>query len=290
MWNAEYSGDHDACGVGFVTRLGAGPSREVVERSLTALERLSHRGGVDADGLSGDGAGILLPIPDSFFRARAAEIGVTLPESFGLGMAFLPPGHAQAAREAIEQAAGKTGLEILGWRLVPTCPAVLGPRALETLPEIWQCFASGGEAGEEFERRLFLLRKRVEAEAPRGIYFASLSSRTVVYKGLLSPQQLAPFYGDLAQPDFAARFAIFHQRYSTNTQPSWKLAQPFRFAGHNGEINTVSGNRRWLRARAREVRERLGVDDWFPVLEEGMSDSASFCSARANRSPRRCSG
>jgi glutamate synthase (ferredoxin) len=271
--------DHDACGVGFVTRLGAPASREVVARALTALERLAHRGGLDADGQSGDGAGILVPIPDGFFRARGGEIGVRLPETFGLGMAFLPPGAGAAAREVIEQAARRSGLKILGWRAVPTDPSVLGPRALETLPEVWQCFVGPGEGAEDFERSLFLLRKRVEAQAAGGIYFCSLSCRTVVYKGLLSPQQLTAFYSDLAVPDFTARFAIFHQRYSTNTQPSWNLAQPFRLVAHNGEINTLSGNRRWMRARARSIRKELDVGDWFPVLEEGVSDSASFDNA-----------
>ncbi len=268
------SPDHDACGVGFVARLGGEASHEVVSHALTALEGLSHRGGVDADGLSGDGAGVLLPIPEAFFRARASDLGVQLPETFGLGMAFLAPD--SPARQAIEEAAGPCGLRVLGWRPVPTSSGVVGPRARTTLPEVWQCFLGPSGAGGDLERRLFLLRKRVEAESRAEIYFSSLSSRSVVYKGLLTPRQLAAFYDDLRHPEFTARFSIFHQRYSTNTKPSWKLAQPFRFLGHNGEINTLSGNRRWLRARARAVRRQLNVGDWFPVLEEGMSDSASL--------------
>lgn len=276
--NGERYIDRDACGVGFVARLGGGPSREVVERALVALARLSHRGGVDADGLSGDGAGILVPIPDGFFRARAREAGMELPERFGLGMTFLPR-EPEAARAAIEATAGRCGLAVLGWRRVPTEPSVLGPRALETLPEIGQFLVSGEGPGADLEQRLFFFRKLAESETPSGTYFCSLSSRSVVYKGLLNPRQLAAFYPDLAQPDFAASFATFHQRYSTNTQPSWKLAQPFRFVSHNGEINTLGANRRWLRSRTRTLRKKFGAGEWFEVLEEGMSDSASFDNA-----------
>src|SRR5271168_499666 len=278
-WRSKPEVDHDACGVGFIAQLGSSGSREVVERALTALERLCHRGGVDADGLSGDGAGILTPIPKKFIRKRAREINIELPESFGLGMAFIPPGQEAAARAAVESAASELGLLCLGWREVPTYPALLGPCALATLPLIRQCFFATEDSATDLERQLFLMRKRVESGALSGIYFCSLSSQSLVYKGLLTPLQLAAFYADLACPDFVAPFAIFHQRYSTNTSPSWQLAQPFRFVAHNGEINTISANRRWTRAREGALRQEFGAPDQFRVLEEGVSDSGSFDNA-----------
>ena len=271
--------DVDACGTGFVAQMGRGPSRDVVERALTALLRLSHRGGVDADGMSGDGAGLLTPIPRRFFGRCAASVGVRLPHRYGLGMVFLPPGEADGARAAIEAAAEREGFRLLGWRPVPTNRSMLGPRAALTLPQIAQCFVAPGRVSGDFERALFLLRKRVEQEAPAGTYFCSLSSRTVVYKGLLAPWQFAEFYPDLAEPEFAASFAIFHQRYATNTRPCWSLAQPFRTVAHNGEINTIVSNRRWLRARQSELGREFGATGWFRALEDGVSDSASLDNA-----------
>ena len=278
-WRLKPDVDHDACGVGFIAQLGSSGSRDVVERALTALERLSHRGGVDADGLSGDGAGILTPIPKNFIRKRARELNIELPECFGMGMAFIPPGQEASARAAVESSATELGLHCLGWREVPTYPSLLGPCALATLPLIRQCFFATEDSASDLERQLFLMRKRVESGALSGIYFCSLSSQSLVYKGLLTPLQLAAFYGDLACPDFVAPFAIFHQRYSTNTSPSWQLAQPFRFVAHNGEINTISANRRWTRAREGSLRQEFGAPDQFRVLEEGVSDSASFDNA-----------
>ncbi len=271
--------DHDACGVGFVARLGAPPSREVVERALTALARLAHRGGVDADGLSGDGAGLLFPIPRQFFRAAARRDAIDLPDAFGLGMAFIESGYESKARAAVEKCARELGLDCLGWRSVPSETSILGPRSASTSPLILQCFFGSSNPGNEVERSLFVLRKRIESECSSCVYFASLSSRTVVYKGLLSALQLREFYPDLDHPDFIATFAVFHQRYSTNTRPTWKLAQPFRFVAHNGEINTIGANRRSMRARERRFRKKLGVGDWFHVLEEEVSDSASFDNA-----------
>jgi glutamate synthase (ferredoxin) len=275
--------DHDACGVGFVAQRGVSGSREVVERALTALARLSHRGGVDADGSSGDGAGLLIPIPDAYLRGRLSQEGADfaseLPEVFGVGMVFLPRGRISECREAIEAEARTSRLRCLGWRVVPTNPSLLGPGSLATLPEIQQCFFSPNHPHLNLERELFLVRKRLEARGPHGIYFCSLSSRTIVYKGLLTPLQLRAFYGDLADPRFTAPFAIFHQRYSTNTNPSWQLAQPFRVGAHNGEINTISANRRWTRAREQEIWEEFGVDQSLQALEQGVSDSASLDNA-----------
>jgi len=274
--------DHDACGTGFVARLGGVASHDIINHALTALERLTHRGGVDADGASGDGAGLLTSLPHSFFRARALEQGIELPEIFGLGFAFFPKAAGAEARAAIEAAADVERLRILGWRCVPTNSDSLGRLALDTLPEIWQFYVAPfheARGAARFEWRLAFLRKRAESCLPPRCYLCSLSSRTVVYKGLLTPWQFPQFYEDLRDPSFAASFAIFHQRYSTNTQPSWNLAQPFRCVAHNGEINTIISNRRWLRAKERNIRAHLGVGPWFGLLEENVSDSASFDNA-----------
>jgi glutamate synthase (ferredoxin) len=278
--------DHDACGTGFIAQLGGPPTHEIVNYSLQALERLSHRGGVDADGASGDGAGLLTSLPMEFFHARAAEDKIDLDELFGVGMLFASPARVTDARTAIEDSIGRSKLRLLGWRRVPTNPNALGQRAFETMPEIWQFFIEPASArnsafnfAQKFERGLALLRKRAESVLPERCYLCSLSSQTIVYKGLLTPWQFPRFYEDLRSDEFAARFAVFHQRYSTNTEPSWQLAQPFRYVAHNGEINTVISNRRWLRAKQREIRKRIGVGKWFRLLEENVSDSASFDNA-----------
>jgi glutamate synthase (ferredoxin) len=271
--------DHDACGTGFIARLGGAPSYDILQLALTALERLTHRGGVDADGASGDGAGVLTSLPQPFFRARAQEQGIELPEIFAVGLAFLPASEAQQARAAVEAAAGTERLRVLGWRRVPVNTDSLGRRALETMPEIWQFYVEPfhpARGTARFEWRLALLRRRAESLLPPRCYICSLSSQTIVYKGLLTPWQFPQFYLDLRDPSFETTFAVFHQRYSTNTQPSWHLAQPFRYIAHNGEINTIVSNRRWLRTKEREIRSRLMVGSWFPILEENVSDSASF--------------
>src|SRR5467141_3591429 len=271
--------DHDAGGTGFIARLGGTPSYDIIQFALTALERLTHRGGVDADGASGDGAGLLTSLPQAFFRARAQEQGIDLPEMFAVGFAFLPSSVVEDARAAVEAAADTERLRVIGWRRVPVNTNSLGRRALETMPEIWQFFVEPfhpARATARFEWRLSLLRKRAESLLPPRCYICSLSSQTIVYKGLLTPWQFPQFYEDLRDPSFATTFAVFHQRYSTNTQPSWHLAQPFRYVAHNGEINTIVSNRRWLRAKEREIRSRLTVGPWFPILEENVSDSASF--------------
>src|SRR5882762_6855234 len=274
--------DHDACGTGFIARLGGAPGYDIIQHALTALERLTHRGGVDADGASGDGAGLLTSLPRAFFRARAQEQGIELPEMFAVGFAFIPSSVLDEARAAIESAADTERLRVIGWRRVPTNTNSLGRRALETMPEIWQFFVEPfhpARAAARFEWRLSLLRKRAESLLPPRCYICSLSSQTIVYKGLLTPWQFPQFYEDLRDPSFAITFAVFHQRYSTNTQPSWHLAQPFRYVAHNGEINTIVSNRRWLRAKAAGLRSRLTVGSWFPLLEENVSDSASFDNA-----------
>ncbi|HEX7285025.1 MAG TPA: glutamate synthase large subunit [Candidatus Angelobacter sp.] len=271
--------DHDACGAGFVTHLSGAATHEVVDRALNALQRLTHRGGVDADGASGDGAGLLTALPLKFLHRQAAQLGITLPGCFGLGMIFLPLGEEPRVQREIERLAPAMGLACLGWRAVPVNPSVPGERAAETMPAVWQCFLAPADNSGRCESKLFLFRKRAEAELGAGVYFCSLSSRTVVYKGLLAPWQLPLFYPDLWERDFETPFAVFHQRFSTNTQPAWPLAQPFRLLAHNGEINTIAGNRRWMRAREPEVRSRFKAGPWFRTLEENVSDSASLDNA-----------
>src|SRR5437870_5118577 len=276
MARNQFAVDHDACGVGFVTRLGHRGSHEIVERALEVLRRLAHRGGVDADGRSGDGAGLLTQIPDSFIRKQARRNGIDLPSVFGLGMVFLPAGNENPARAIIQSTALESGLRWLGRRSVSCDPDVVGPRARDTLPAIEQYFFAPESATDDFESLLFRVRKRVEQNAFPGTYVCSLSTRTVVYKGLLTPEQLPAFYPDLVDPEFVSSFAIFHQRYSTNTQPSWSLAQPFRFVAHNGEINTISANRRWVQAKQQNLTECLQLPPQVRLLEERVSDSASF--------------
>src|SRR5580692_6431946 len=280
-----FSSDHDACGVGFIAQLGGPASHAVIERGLEALARLAHRGGVDADGRSGDGAGLLVALPRAFFRRVACNDGIALPEEFGIGMVFLQRGQESQATESIRTAVEKFDLSFLGWRAVPTDPSILGPRSRDSLPVVRQCFV--GSCGKpsnlkssrpDFELRLFRLRQELETISDAA-YYCSFSSRTIVYKGLLTPEQLAPFYADLNDPEFESSFVVFHQRYSTNTQPSWSLAQPFRFVAHNGEINTISSNRRWFQARGARLRRQLGLPKSSRLLQPGMSDSASFDNA-----------
>jgi len=274
--------DHDACGTGFIARLGGPAGHDIIDYALTALERLTHRGGVDADGASGDGAGLLAALPAQFFKAKAAEQSIELPEQFGVGFNFFPSESVAAAKAAIETAADQERLRVLGWRRVPTNPNCLGRRALETMPESWQFFVAPfhlARHADRFEWRLAILRKKAESLLPARCYLCSLSSQTVVYKGLLTPWQFPQFFEDLRQPSFETTFVIFHQRYSTNTQPAWSLAQPFRYVAHNGEINTIVSNRRWLRAKEKQLREKLTVGSWFQALEPNVSDSASFDNA-----------
>src|ERR1700692_2343489 len=283
-----FSNDHDACGVGFIAQLGGPASHAVIERGLSALKRLAHRGGVDADGRSGDGAGLLTAIPKTFFRKAARTDGIMLPEEFGVGMVFLQPGQETHAITVLRSTVSKFNLSFLGWRAVPTDPSILGPRSSESLPLVRQCFVGPGSGAvsseissldsSDFELQLFRLRHELESNPDAG-YYCSLSTRTIVYKGLLTPEQLAPFYSDLSEPGFVSPFVIFHQRYSTNTQPSWSLAQPFHFVAHNGEINTISSNRSWFQARAATLRRDLGMSADARLLQPGMSDSASFDNA-----------
>ncbi|MGY5029497.1 glutamate synthase large subunit [Streptomyces sp. 900116325] len=270
--------EHDACGVGFVATLTGVASHELVEQALTVLRNLEHRGATGSEPDSGDGAGILLQVPDAFLRA---EVPFDLPEAGGyaVGIAFLPADDSTEAVRKLEKIAAEEGLKVLGWREVPVGPDLLGSGARATMPEFRQLFVADGEsAGIALDRKAFVLRKRAEREA--GVYFPSLSARTIVYKGMLTTGQLEPFFPDLSDRRLATTVALVHSRFSTNTFPSWPLAHPYRFVAHNGEINTVKGNRNWMKARESQLASSLfgteQLDRIFPVCTPDASDSASF--------------
>ncbi|MFE7707536.1 glutamate synthase large subunit [Streptomyces sp. NPDC057486] len=270
--------EHDACGVGFVATLTGVASHELVEQALTVLRNLEHRGATGSEPDSGDGAGILLQVPDTFLRE---EVPFDLPEAgaYAVGIAFLPADDSAEAVQKLEKIAAEEGLKVLGWREVPVTPDFLGNGARATMPEFRQLFvADGTSAGIALDRKAFVLRKRAEREA--GVYFPSLSARTIVYKGMLTTGQLEPFFPDLSDHRFATTVALVHSRFSTNTFPSWPLAHPYRFVAHNGEINTVKGNRNWMKARESQLASSLfgseQLDRIFPVCTPDASDSASF--------------
>ncbi|CAA9401112.1 glutamate synthase large subunit [uncultured Nocardioides sp.] len=273
--------EHDACGVAFVATLTGVASHDIVAKALTALRNLDHRGAAGAEVSSGDGAGILLQVPDAFLRA---EVDFALPpqHSYAVGTAFVPGDAEQVAktRARIEQIAAEEGLAVLGWREVPVQPDVLGATARSVMPTFVQLFVAGAGrrvGGMALERLAFCLRKRSEHETD--VYFPSLSSRTLAYKGMLTTDQLDHFFPDLLDERVASAMAVVHSRFSTNTFPSWPLAHPFRFIAHNGEINTVMGNRNWMRAREALLRSDLvpgELDRLYPICTPGHSDSASF--------------
>ena len=276
--------EHDACGVAFVATLTGEASHDILVKSLTALRNLEHRGAAGAEPNSGDGAGILMQIPDAFLRAVATEAGFELPPSraYAAGTAFLPGDDEAVAktRTQIEEIAAEEGLSVLGWREVPTQPDCLGKTALGVMPQFAQLFvtASGQRlTGMALERMAYCLRRRAEKETD--VYFPSLSSRTLAYKGMLTTEQLDEFFPDLRDERMASALCVVHSRFSTNTFPSWPLSHPFRFIAHNGEINTVMGNRNWMRAREALLDSDLipgDLERLYPICTPGASDSASF--------------
>ncbi|MDP8236247.1 MAG: glutamate synthase large subunit [Candidatus Erginobacter occultus] len=284
------SSEQDSCGVGFVADLSGNPRHSLVRDSLAILVNLEHRGAVGGDKNTGDGAGIMTALPDEFFRREFAALGVELPApgDYAVGMIFAPPGESgPAGRALLEKIAGEEGLRLPGWREVPVRPECLGELALSTRPEIFQAVLTApGLPAEVFARKLYVVRRRAEKEiggpgGPGGkdFYVCSLSPRTVVYKGMFTASQIAAFFPDLEDPAFASAFAVIHQRYSTNTLPTWKLAQPFRYAAHNGEINTLRGNSNRMRAREPDLSSGLFGDDLakiLPAIAPGGSDSAVF--------------
>jgi glutamate synthase (NADPH) large chain len=277
--------EHDACGVGFVADLSGRRGHDTVTQALTVLRNLDHRGAKGSDPDTGDGAGILTQIPDELFR-EVCGFGLPEPGRYAAGMAFLPadPAGRAAVMAAVDRIAAQEGLTVLGWRDVPHDLAYCGPGARAVLPHLAQLFVASprGEHGLDLDRRAFCLRKRTEHE--QAAYFASLSSLTLVYKGMLTALQLEPFFPDLSDPRYSSALALVHSRFSTNTFPSWPLAHPYRFIAHNGEINTVRGNRNWMRAREALLASDLigpdsegrGIERLLPILDESASDSASF--------------
>ena len=269
--------EHDACGVAMVATLNKLPTHEIVSKALTALRNLEHRGASGAEVDSGDGAGILIQIPDKFYRS---VVNFDLPKAseYATGIFFVKPGET-GYQESIEKIAKEEGLKVLGWRDVPINSKSLGKTAISVMPEFKQIFISGGKKENDLvlERMAFCLRKRVEHTLP--IYIPSLSSRTIVYKGMLTTGQLEEFFPDLSNSLVESPMALVHSRFSTNTFPSWPLAHPYRFIAHNGEINTVKGNRNWMRARETLLESELIPGDLkrlFPIVNESGSDSASF--------------
>ncbi len=277
--------EHDACGIGFVANIDGHKSHHIIEEGLTILCNLEHRGAIGGDQKTGDGAGMLLQIPDAFFK-QANEFTLPDPGSYGVGFLFLPPSASGQAREMIGQVVHSEGAGLLGWRAVPHDPSVLGESAIGNLPDMWQVFVTfEGLAGEMLERKLYILRKCLENRARElgwnrsDFYIPSLSARTIVYKGMFVSGQFAAFYPDLKEKSFSSALAMVHQRYSTNTFPSWSLAQPFHFIGHNGEINTIRGNINKLQDRDTTLSSPLFGQDMqklFPILDPTASDSACF--------------
>jgi glutamate synthase (NADPH) large chain len=275
--------EHDACGVSFVANIKGVRSRSIVDLGIGALCNMEHRGATGAEADSGDGAGILIQVPDAFLRSVA---GFELPSAgrYVVGVAFLPAesSDAEKAQHSIEAIIVDEGLTVLGWRTVPTRPDCLGATARSTMPGFKQLFVAdpAGAAGIDLDRRVFVARKRIEHELPpeQSTFFPSFSSRTLVYKGMFTTPQLAEFFPDLADERMESALALVHSRFSTNTFPSWPLAHPYRFIAHNGEINTVQGNRNWMRTREAMLGSDLlpGLDRAFPVCTPGGSDSASF--------------
>ncbi|MEE8422725.1 MAG: glutamate synthase large subunit, partial [Dehalococcoidia bacterium] len=263
-------------------------SHRVVEMAVEAVINLTHRGAVSADAASGDGAGVTIQVPYELLREEAERLGFSVeqPRELAVAMVFLPPDESQRprARELLEQASTKSGLEVIGWRPVPIEPSVLGGLALETLPGIEQLLLTRPPSlqGADYDRALYLGRRRAERayrEAELDCYVVSMSARTVVYKGLMVAPQLPHFYPDLSDERTVASIALFHQRFATNTLPNWKLAQPFRIVAHNGEINTLLGNRNWMTAREPELISAVWGDqleDLIPVIWPIGSDTASF--------------
>jgi len=284
--------EHDACGVGFVCNIDGRASHEIIQRGLQVLVNLTHRGATGADAETGDGAGILMQIPHAFLERECASLGIRLPEpgEYGVGAVFLPQDPSDRARceSRIEHTVAEEGQHFLGWRDVPVHPEHIGENARKIVPRIRQFFVLRGSGLDRaaFERKLFVVRKRVEnalrGEGIRGFHVPSLSSRTLVYKGLLLAYQVKKFYPDLADPAIESGLALVHQRYSTNTWPTWNLAHPYRYLCHNGEINTVRGNHNWMRAREAVIRSGIWGDDiekLFPLVTAGGSDSAMLDNA-----------
>ena len=285
--------EHDACGVGFVANIHGKKSHEIIEQGLTILDNLTHRGATGYDPKLGDGAGLLSQIPHEFFVAETDNLGISLPEvgHYGIGMMFLPKDNVLRAQfeKIVEKIVKEEGQDILGWREVPVDNSDIADSAKEVEPTIKQIFIKRSEDCEKqtgFERKLFVIRKRIEIEIgklknndPVKFYVPSMSSRTIVYKGMLLAAEVGLYFKDLKNELFTSAISLVHQRFSTNTFPSWDLAHPFRMIAHNGEINTVQGNVNWMHARHETMKSLLlgeDLDKLWPLIEDGQSDSACF--------------
>src|SRR5436190_19621768 len=289
--------EHDACGVGFVVNIKGRKSHAVVKRGLQVLINLQHRGACGREANTGDGAGILIQPPDKFLRKVTRDLSIGLPPAgqYGVGNVFLPRDAAQREqlRTLIDQIIDEEGQRLLGWRPVPTSDSTLGESAADVMPVIEPLFVAFGEDSNvlkadpmRFERKLYVIRKRVEKAVDelklsegRMFYIPSLSSKTLIYKGMLTADQIQPVFPDLTDPDIESALALVHQRFSTNTFPSWPLAHPYRYVAHNGEINTLRGNINWMRAREGLLQSDLLGEDLkkiLPVIREGGSDTAIF--------------
>ena len=283
--------EHDACGVGFICNLNGKKSHDIIHHALEILVRLTHRGAVGSDPLTGDGAGILLQIPHNFYKRECMKLGIDLPASkeYGTGLVFLPQDEQQrdACKQILEETIVSEGQKLLGWRKMPTNNANIGKTAKVSEPEIWQIFIGRGDTVKderEFDRMLYIIRKVAENKIFKSdmadkddFYVPTLTCRIIIYKGLLLPEQMEEYYPDLLDPEFDSALALVHQRYSTNTFPAWKLAQPFHVMCHNGEINTVKGNCNWMNARQGLFKSELfgdNIEKLFPIIQPGLSDSA----------------
>ncbi|MDP6428081.1 MAG: glutamate synthase large subunit [Rhodospirillales bacterium] len=290
------SREHDACGIGFVANIKNVKSHEIIKQGLTVLDNLTHRGAAGADPLTGDGAGILIQLPDLFFREECAELGIELPESdaYGVGMAFLPQDQTARAgcETTIEGIITGEGQTVLGWRDLPVDNSVLSDAVREIEPFIRQIFVGRGTGtadGDSFERKLFVIRKQIHQAVREGnlageeaFYMPTLSARTICFKGMMLAAKVKDYFTDLGDERIESALALVHQRFSTNTFPSWELAQPFRYLCHNGEINTLRGNINWMAARRHRMSSKLlgpDLDKLWPLIADGISDSATFDNA-----------
>ena len=263
------SDEHDACGVGFVANIKGARSHQIVRSALDLLINLEHRGACGSDPDTGDGAGILIQVPDRFLR-KAVSFALPEPGAYGCGLVFLP--HDKDAREAckavVQRIVQEEGQEVLGWRDVPVNVTRIGKTAASVAPIFEQLFiANPAKAGHHaFERKLYVIRKLIE-RASRDLYICGLSSKTLIYKGMLTASQIEGMFPDLSDPDVDSALALVHQRFSTNTFPSWPLAHPYRYVAHNGEINTLRGNINWMKAREGLLKSSytLSLHDALPI-------------------------
>ncbi|MEP6898207.1 MAG: glutamate synthase large subunit, partial [Rhodanobacter sp.] len=245
--------EHDSCGFGLVAQIDGRASGALVDTAFAALARLSHRGGVNADGISGDGCGVLIHRPQTWLRALATEAGIVVAERFAAGLVFLDPASAESASMELERHLAEAGLSVAGWRELAIETDACGPLASATCPQVRQVFvdAAAGMDDAAFERALFRARRRAETALSDDsqFYVVTLSAQVIGYKAMAAPGHLREVFADLRDPALVSDAVVFHQRFSTNTTPQWRLAQPFRLLAHNGEINTIRGNRRWMQAR-----------------------------------------